>query len=925
MNDATRTLRTGSREARRADTSPPGPLVLVRVVEGAEALELVSSAGWAALADRCPWTTSFQRGPFLRTWYAHYGDLHPPLLVVGEDAEGHLVAALPLARAGSGAVLAGTHHAEYHAWLAAEHESDSFVLRALDALDGLSLEGELTFRYLNPGAPLDALLEHDRHGARCFVETVGRSLLDVDDPERGSASLRKKGNRSKLNRLKRLGELTFRRVTDPEDFARTLRDAMPLYDLRQGGAHGVCPFRLDPRKERLHEALFELPDFLHVTELRCGERLVSALLGFRYGDSVGVGVFAHDPRLSAHSPGKLHLLQLAVLLEEEGLRTLDLTPGEGWKERFASRTDQCRVLRVCFDRGRAVRLRRLRRLESHAKRAALALGTTPDAVRAELAAWRRSPVSRLVGLPGRVLAWAGSRDDVEVLSLDPRAAREASSSGALSPDVDDLDAVLECAERRGTLDTSLRRLENGGVAYVERASTANTLVGWLYPAPQRSFDGPLERRLRLLPGTAVVELEPGGASDARRELLARLVVDAARDHATRRIRMLVPAGDTETLGLAHEVGFEHEYLSVVERRLGRAQHRTVRRPEPRPGVVAQVKRAVYRLARWCGAFALARRLTGDRLRILCYHGFSLEGESSFYPRLFMDPDTFARRLEVLVEDGYTVLPLDEAVRRLEDGTLPPAAVAITIDDGPYSVPGRAASLLARHELPATVYQTTYYTDHQRPVFRMACQYMVWRSTRPHVELDGLVPGVGGRLELDTEAHLAPLLWEVIHHAETELDAEARTEVARELGHRLGVAYDLVADSRLVGLASHAELKSLIRRDIDVQLHTHRHRFPADRDVVVQEIEENRESLASVAGSELVHFCYPSNEWYPEQLPWLRELGVRSATTCVTGLNPPGTDPLLLRRFLDGECVSEIEFRAELSGLPELLRRLLRRA
>ena len=55
-----------------------------------------------------------------------------------------------------------------------------------------------------------------------------------------------------------------------------------------------------------------------------------------------------------------------------------------------------------------------------------------------------------------------------------------------------------------------------------------------------------------------------------------------------------------------------------------------------------------------------------------------------------------------------------------------------------------------------------------------------------------------------------------------------------------------------------------------------------------------------------------------------ELGIRSATTCNPGLNPKGSDPYLLRRFLDGECVHDIEFEAEMSGFVDLARRVRER-
>ena len=87
------------------------------------------------------------------------------------------------------------------------------------------------------------------------------------------------------------------------------------------------------------------------------------------------------------------------------------------------------------------------------------------------------------------------------------------------------------------------------------------------------------------------------------------------------------------------------------------------------------------LGKGLGFFQIARRLTRDRLRILCYHSFGTGEESAFRPKLFIDAGTFRRRLAWLAANGYPVVPLEAAVEGLARGTLPPRATVITIDDG----------------------------------------------------------------------------------------------------------------------------------------------------------------------------------------------------------------------------------------------------
>jgi peptidoglycan/xylan/chitin deacetylase (PgdA/CDA1 family) len=70
------------------------------------------------------------------------------------------------------------------------------------------------------------------------------------------------------------------------------------------------------------------------------------------------------------------------------------------------------------------------------------------------------------------------------------------------------------------------------------------------------------------------------------------------------------------------------------------------------------------------------------------------------------PDEFRRHLDLL--DGWHVLALDDAVRRLCDRTLPERAVVLTFDDGYASVADVAWPLLRERGWPATLYAVSGY-------------------------------------------------------------------------------------------------------------------------------------------------------------------------------------------------------------------------
>ena len=197
--------------------------------------------------------------------------------------------------------------------------------------------------------------------------------------------------------------------------------------------------------------------------------------------------------------------------------------------------------------------------------------------------------------------------------------------------------------------------------------------------------------------------------------------------------------------------------------------------------------------------------------------------------------------------------------------------------------------------------------------------MFWKASGRPVELDGLgVAGLpGGALRRPGEVYEAT--WTVIRHGEAECDEPGRHELAEALGRCLGVNYDQIRRRRILDLMRPEELRDLPGAGIDVQLHTHRHVLPEDRAGVEREIAENRSFLVGLLGRPAEHFCYPGGHWSADQWPWLEAAGVASAVTCDPGLCDASTPRFALRRFLDGEDVSQIEFEAEVAGFLELLR------
>jgi len=341
-------------------------------------------------------------------------------------------------------------------------------------------------------------------------------------------------------------------------------------------------------------------------------------------------------------------------------------------------------------------------------------------------------------------------------------------------------------------------------------------------------------------------------------------------------------------------------------------------------MLRNLKLGVLRLAQAAGVQELVARSRWrrQRLLILCYHGISLDEEHLWRPNLYLDPALFRQRLEYLRGGGYSVLGLDEGLRRLREGSLPPKAVCLTFDDGFVDFLEAGYPLLATFGMPATVYLTTWYAGRGEPVFGLMTHYLLWKARGQRLDLSPLVSGAR-TVHLDTPRECESAAAAIVSHARRDgRSHEDRQALLWFLADRLEVDYSGLLARRVLQIMSANEVARLSPLVATVELHTHRHRVPMDPVMFTAEVEDNRAAIRAMRPRQdnPVHFCYPSGVHAPEMLPWLRAAGVQSATTCEPGIASPADEPLLLPRLLDGHNITWQEFSGWAGGLSALLPR-----
>ena len=292
-------------------------------------------------------------------------------------------------------------------------------------------------------------------------------------------------------------------------------------------------------------------------------------------------------------------------------------------------------------------------------------------------------------------------------------------------------------------------------------------------------------------------------------------------------------------------------------------------------------------------------------------------EHEWDPHLYITRDLLRRRMQILADSNCNVLSLDEAIRRLYEGSLPERAVAITFDDGSYDFYQAAWPVVSGHGFPVTVYLTTYYSEFNRPVFDTMCSYLLWKGRGAgHLCWPEVFPAP---VELDKAGRRSAVRTIKEVALSRSLSGREKDELLGRQAGALGIDYESLCRKRLLHIMTPDEVRAVAQAGVDIQMHTHRHRVWRKRDTLFSEFDENRIRIAAMSVPSVpMHFCYTSGFYLPEYPGWLTEYGMLSATTCKPGLCSRHSNRMLLPRLVDNSHVSETEFSAWLSGVPRHL-------
>ncbi len=279
-----------------------------------------------------------------------------------------------------------------------------------------------------------------------------------------------------------------------------------------------------------------------------------------------------------------------------------------------------------------------------------------------------------------------------------------------------------------------------------------------------------------------------------------------------------------------------------------------------------------------------------RFLVICYHSVATLDEHEWDPELYVTSDRLRARFQRLRELEASVLSLDEALARQQEGSLPKRAVVLTFDDGTADFSSHVVPLLREFSYPATVYLPTERVGSPARHWPSYAYYLFWRSGERTAE----------------KARNFSRRWQ-------GYPVESQERALKDLARELGIDERPFLARRAFQMMTPEDIRALPLHLVSVQLHTHSHTQPRDHEAYFASLEMNRTHIARYTGIVPEHFCYPSGRYSPEFAAWLAEFGVRTATTCQSGSVGPETERLRLPRLIDTMWTPESTFDGWVHG------------
>ena len=259
----------------------------------------------------------------------------------------------------------------------------------------------------------------------------------------------------------------------------------------------------------------------------------------------------------------------------------------------------------------------------------------------------------------------------------------------------------------------------------------------------------------------------------------------------------------------------------------------------------------------------------------------------------------------LLRQYYTPLSLTAALQALKENKLPENAVCVTFDDGYENNLTIAQPILAKYQIPATVYVATGFSKGQN-MFNDRVLDLLGDVSYNQFDLSAVSLGtclVSSQAERIALAHqvIAALKYLNYRERSDKVDQIYQANNAGEYPARM---------------MTHEQIKVLANSGVEIGAHTHDHPIlkTLSTQDQQQQLRQSKVELEELLSKPVKHFAYPNgkldDDYSVTTVDLVAELGFESAVSTHWGVSGETSDVFQLKRFTPWD-ISPLRFDTRL--------------
>jgi peptidoglycan/xylan/chitin deacetylase (PgdA/CDA1 family) len=286
--------------------------------------------------------------------------------------------------------------------------------------------------------------------------------------------------------------------------------------------------------------------------------------------------------------------------------------------------------------------------------------------------------------------------------------------------------------------------------------------------------------------------------------------------------------------------------------------------------------------------ALAPSGRRSRLSILIYHRV-LPQQDALFPEE-IDEQEFDDQIGLL-KSCFNILPLDDAVRAIQEENLPERPACITFDDGYADNAEIAVPILQKHGLTATFFIATGFLDGGR-MWNDTVIELVRRAPGPLIDFSTMGFGTYEIASVQQRQQAISSLLSKLKYLPMEL-RQAQVDAMCRLV-RVTLPTDLMMTSE--------QIRTIHNMGMGIGGHTANHPILAHISTTDarSEIANGKEALEAIIRAPVRLFAYPNGkpnqDYLPEHVAMVRQIGFKAAVSTAWGVARGSSNLFELPRF-----------------------------